>query len=95
MRSGKAVLIASTIWLLASQASCSSTPVAASCPPPPPLPAVVEAQRNSPLTLSVSPEQDYLEESTQAFKSLVDDLQQVLNKALLPSPDSKSVPPGR
>lgn len=88
-------LIGLTTLLLVSTTSCSSVPVAASCPPFPPLPAIVEAEKSQPRASFASPEIDYLMESQAIFNALQDDLQRTLDAALVPSPGSKPVPTGQ
>lgn len=88
-------LIGLTTWLLVSTTSCSSVPVAASCPPFPPLPAIVEAEKNLPKASFASPEIDFLKESVAIFNALQNDLQGSLDAALVPSPASKPVPTGQ
>lgn len=90
----KLAVIALSAILLTLLPSCSSTPVAASCPPFPPLPLAVEDARKI-VGLSASVETDYLKDFETAFNALVDDLRNSLNAALVASPALKPVPAGR
>lgn len=80
--------------LLASLSACAtSSPVAVSCPPPPPLPQAVEEYKDKPIG-SASMAESFVNDLTMSLELFEQELRKALSDTLLPSPDSKPVPPG-